>query len=71
MGEQEGEGNEEVEDATGQEMIPDETRADVSAHGFWKWVTSALFDMQIVNLDAGSYLLQTSAKALATSEKEK
>ena len=27
--------------------------------------------MQIVNLDTGSYLRQTSAKALATAEKEK
>ena len=29
------------------------------------------FGMQIVNLDAGSYLRSTSAKALATAEKEK
>ena len=47
----------------------DESRVGVSVHGFWKWGTTALFDMQIVNLDAGFYLRQTSAKALATAEK--
>ena len=40
-------------------------------HGLWKLVTTALFDMIIVNLDSGSYLHQTSEKALAMSEKEK
>ena len=40
----------------GQENVPDESWADVSVHGFWKWGTTAIFDMQIVNLDAGSYL---------------
>ena len=44
---------------------------DVSVHGFWKWGTNALFDVRIVNLDAGSYLPQTSEKALATAEKDK
>ena len=55
----------------GQATVPDESRADVSAHGFWKWGTTALFDMQNFNFDAGSYLRHTSAKALATVEKEK
>ena len=49
----------------------DESRADVSIHGFWRWGATALFDMRIVNLDAGSYLRQTSAKAPATAEKDK
>ena len=44
---------------------------DVSAHGFWKYGISALFDMKIVNLDVGSYLSHTSAKVLAFLEKEK
>ena len=44
---------------------------DVSVHGFWKWGTTALFDMRIVNLDAGSFLRQMPAKALATAEKKK
>ena len=51
--------------------MPDESHADVSIHGFWKWGATALFDMIIVNLDSGSYLHQTSEKALAMSEKEK
>ena len=50
---------------------PDESRVDVSVHGFWKWGTSSLFDMQTINLYVHSYLHQTYAKALATSEKEK
>ena len=44
---------------------------DVSVHGFWKRGTSALFDTQIVNLDTGSYLRQTSSKDLETTKKEK
>ena len=48
--------------------MPDESRADVYVHGLWKWGTTALFDMIIFNLDAGSYLCQTSAKALETME---
>ena len=44
--------------------------ADVSAHGFWKRGTTAMFDIIIVNLDAGSYLHMTPEKALAKAEKE-
>ena len=51
--------------------MTDESRADVSVHDLWKWVTFSLLDMQIVNLDVGSYLHQTSTKALATAEREK
>ena len=54
-----------------QAMVPDESQADIYVNGFWKWGTTALFDMQIVNLYAGSYLCQTSVKALSTEEKEK
>ena len=56
---------------TGQVLVPAESRADVSAHGFWKCGTTAMFDIRIVNLDAGSYLRMTPEKALANSEKEK
>ena len=55
----------------GQARVHDESRADVSVHGFWKLVTSALFDMRIFKLDAGSYLCHKSAQALATVEKYK
>ena len=51
--------------------MPDESRLDVSVHSFWEWGTSALFDMRIFNLDAGSYLCQTSAKDLEKAEKDK
>ena len=44
-GGQDGKGNKEGEDAMGQATVPDESRADVSVHGVWKWGTSALFDM--------------------------
>ena len=40
--------------AKGQATVPDKSRVGVSIHGFGKWLTSALFDMQIVNLDAVS-----------------
>ena len=55
----------------GQVVVPAESREDVSAHGFWKRGTTTMFDIRIVNLDAGSYLHMTPEKALAKSEKEK
>ena len=55
---------------TVQAIVPDESRLDVSVYAFWKWVTTALFDVQIVNLDMVFYLHQTSPKALAMAEKE-
>ena len=53
-----------------QVVVPAESRADVSAHSFWKLGTTAMFDIHIVNLDAGSYLRMTPEKALSKSEKE-
>ena len=44
---------------------------DISVHGFWKWDTTTLFGMIIVNLDAVSDLHQTYAKSLSAAEKEK
>ena len=49
---------------TGKVQVPAESREDVSAHSFWKRGTTAMFDIQIVNLDAGSYLRMTPEKAL-------
>ena len=37
MGCKDGEGNEDEVVAKGQETLPDESRADVSVHGLWKW----------------------------------
>ena len=54
----------------GQVQVPTESRADVRSHGFWKWGTTAMFDIQIVNLDAGSYLRMIPKKALAKAKKE-
>ena len=55
----------------GQVQVHADSRADVSAHGFWKRGTTAMFDIRIVNLDAGSYLNMTPEKALAKADKEK
>ena len=52
-------------------MVTDELRLDVSIPIFCKWETFVIFGMQIVNLDTGSYLHQTSQKTLETAEKEK
>ena len=54
----------------GQVVVPTESRSDISAHGFWKGGTTAMFNIRIVNLDAGSYLRMTPEKALAKAEKE-
>ena len=53
----------------GHATVPDESQADVSVHGFWNWGTSALFDKQIFNLYAGSYVRQTSTYYLVTTKK--
>ena len=68
---QDGGGTQDGEGTTGQATVPDESRADLSVYFLWKGGASALFYMQIVNLDAVSYLLQTSSKALEMVEKEK
>ena len=52
-------------------VVSAESRSDVSAQGSWKRGTTAIFNIRIVNLDAGSYLLMTPGKALAKAEKEK
>ena len=59
-----------LEKSPGQVEVPAESRADVSAHGFWKFGTTAMFDIRIFNLDPGSYLCMTPEKSLAKAEKE-
>ena len=54
----------------GQVVVPAESRVDVSAHGFWKRGTTAMFNILIFNLDAGSYLRITPEKMLAKADKE-
>ena len=56
---------------TGQVQVPAESRADVGAHGFWKQATTVMFDIRIVNLNAGSYLGMMLEKVLEKAEKEK
>ena len=51
--------------------MPEEKRSDVGAHGFSQQGTTALFDVKIINLYAGSYLCVSSEKALKNVEKEK
>ena len=55
----------------GQVVVPAESRAYISAHGFWKRGTTAMFDIRIVNFNAGSYLCMTLEKYFAKAEKEK
>ena len=43
----------------GKVVVPAQSWADVSAHGFWKRGTTAMFDIRIVNLDTRSYLRMT------------
>ena len=52
-----------------QVVVPAESRASISAHGFWNLGTTAMFDIRIFHLDAGSYLRMTPEKVLAKEEK--
>ena len=54
-----------------QVQVPADSRADVSAHGFWNRGTTAIFNIQIFDLNAFSYLRMTPEKDLAKAEKEK
>ena len=54
-----------------QAIVTDESREDVSIHVFWKWGTSALFNMKIFNLYTDSYLRHMSEKALIMADTEK
>ena len=55
----------------GQVEVPAESRADVSAHGFWKRGTTEMLHIRMVKLDTGSYLRMTPKKALAKAENKK
>ena len=45
-------------------------RACISTHGFWKRGTTMMFDIQIINLDEGSYLHMTPEKDLVKEDKD-
>ena len=55
----------------GQVQVSSDSKSDVSTHSFWKRETTAMFDIRIINLDAGSYLHMTPETPLAKAEKEK
>ena len=53
----------------GQVEVPAESRADVSAHSFWKLGITKMFDIQIFNLNTGSYLSKMTRKDITKAEK--
>ena len=53
---------------TVQVEVPAESREDISAHVFWKQGTTAMFDIQIVNLDAVSCRHMMPEKDLSKGE---
>ena len=55
--------------STGKVEVTAESRSDISAHCFWKRGTTTMFNIRIVNLDAGSYLCMTTEKDLSKAEK--
>ena len=54
-----------------QVQVPAESRANVSAHGFWKRGTTMMFDIIIVNLDTVSYLCMTPERLLQRQRRKK
>ena len=48
-----------LEGKPGQVVVPAESRADVSAHGFCKQGITEMFDIRIVDLNTVSYLIMT------------
>ena len=53
-----------------QVMLPAELQDDSIAHGFCKWGTTTMFDIQISKLDMVSYLHMMPEKALGKVEKD-
>ncbi len=49
----------------------DKARGDVGAHGFWKRRRTTIFDVQICNTDAKSYVNRTSKKVLESAALKK
>ena len=53
-----------TEEVRGHVIAPEDTWGGISDHGFWKRGTITMFDIFIVNLEAGSYLRMTPEKLL-------
>ena len=43
-------------------MVPEYLQAELSAHGFWKWGTTAMFDVKRINPGMGYYLRMAHQK---------
>jgi hypothetical protein len=53
------------------EVLGDEARGDVGAHGFWKRGRTAIFDVQVCNTDTKSYWNRESKKVLEGAARRK
>ncbi len=53
------------------EVLGDEARGDVGAHGFWKQGRTAIFDVQVCDTDAKSYGNCESKKVLEGAARRK
>ena len=54
-----------------QATVTDVSQEDVSVHGFWKWVTSSLFDMQNLTDKRDPTCGRRLRRPLTTVKKEK
>ena len=50
--------------------LPEESRADLNSLVVWNRGTTAMFEIVIVNLDTGYYLIMMPKKSHAKSEKK-
>ena len=50
--------------------VPEGMRDDIGAHEFRKQGTTALFDTEIISLDAGSYLRMLSERVIVKTERD-
>ena len=53
------------------EVLGDEARGDIGAHGFWKRGRTAIFDVQVCDTDARSYGNRESKKVLESAARRK
>ncbi len=53
------------------EVLGNEARGDVGAHGFWKQGRTTIFDVQVCDTDARSYGNRKSKKVLESAARRK